>query len=286
MADDLTKFEAKVRAEWMDPETAAAWRKWHGQSVYYWQELTDALFEIAQLAPGQRVLDLASGTGDPALSIAQLVMPDGHVVITDISPQMTDIARENAEEVGVENVSFDVVDAHTMPYPDATFERVTCRLGVMFFWDCRKALGELRRVLKPGGVASFIAWGPAEQNEYMRTALGPFKRRSPMPTPAPGTPQPYRFAAPGSLGAELRAAGFSQVKEEARTVKLSWPGPPAELWERMYEISAPMRPYLNSFTPEVRAEAVKEVIEGFTAFYNGSEVVTHAPIVMASAVKE
>lgn len=285
MSDDLKKFEAKVRTEWMDPETAAAWRKWHDKSVRYWQELSEALFEVAQLAPGQRVLDLASGTGDPALAIARRVAPGGHVVITDIAPQMTDIARENAERAGLTNVSFDVVDAHTMPFADATFDRVTCRLGVMFFWDCRKALGELRRVLKPGGVASFIAWGPVEQNDYARTALGPFKRRQPMPTPAPGTPQPYRFSAPGSLSAELRGAGFSQVKEEARTVKLPWPGPPAELWERMYEISAPNRPYFNSFTPEVRAEAVKEVVAGFQQYFDGREVITSAPIVMASAVR-
>lgn len=285
MSDDLKKFEAKVRAEWMDAETAAAWRKWHDKSVRLWQELNDALFEVAQLAPGQRVLDLASGTGDPALAIAQRVAPGGHVVITDIAPQMTEIARENAARAGAGNVSFHVVDAHGMPFPDASFDRVTCRLGVMFFWDCGKALGELRRVLKPGGVAAFICWGPLEHNEYARTALGAFKKRSPMPVPAPGTPQPYRFCAPGSLSAELNAAGFRQVRETTRLVKLRWPGPPEELWQRQYEISAPMRPYFNSFTPEVRAEAAKEVVAGFAKFHNGREVVTQAPIVIASAVK-
>jgi len=285
MSDDLKKFEAKVRSEWMDPETAASWRKWHDKSVRLWEDLTEALFVVAKLAPGQRVLDLASGTGDPALTIAQKVAPGGHVVITDISPQMTDIARENAAKSGIKNVSFDVVDAHTLPYPDASFDRITCRLGVMFFWDCGKALGELRRVLKPGGVAAFIAWGPVEQNEYARTSLGPFKKRSPMPTMAPGTPHPYRFQTPGSLSAELKAAGFQQVLEETRMIRLRWPGPPAELWQRQYEISAPSRPYFNSFTPEVRNEAVKEVVEGFSKFYNGTEVVTRAPIVIASAVR-
>jgi SAM-dependent methyltransferase len=285
MSGDHQKFEAKVRAEWMDPATAEAWRKWHDKSVRYWQELTDALFEVARLQPGQCVLDLASGTGDPAIVIAQRVAPGGRVVITDIAPQMTDIARENAATAGVTNVSFDVMDAHTMPYPDASFDRVTCRLGVMFFWDCGKALGEIRRVLKPGGVASFIAWGPAEQNEYVRTAMGPFKRRAPMPPSAPGTPEPDRFARPGSLSAELRAAGFQQVHEAAQTVKLSWPGRPAELWQRMYEIAAPMRPYFNSFAAEVRDEAVKEVIAGFTNYSDGREVVFRAPIVVASAVK-
>ncbi len=154
------------------------------------------------------------------------------MAITDIAPQMTDIARENAERAGLKNVSFDVVDAHTMPFPDATFDRVTCRLGVMFFWDCPKALGEIRRVLKPGGVASFIAWGPVEQNEYARTAMGPFKKRQPMPTPAPGTPQPYRFSAPDSLSvrAAWRRILAGEERTRARREGCPGPGPPAELW--------------------------------------------------------
>lgn len=285
MSDDLTKFEAKVKAEWMDDATAQAWRKWHDKSVHFWLELTDAMFDVAKLQPGQRVLDLASGTGDPAVMIAGRVAPNGHVVITDLAPQMVDIARENAAKTGLKNVSFEVVDAHTMPFPDASFDRVTCRLGVMFFWDCQRALREVRRVLKPGGLAAFIAWGPGEQNDYMRTVLGPFKKRQPMPTPVPGAPQPYRFGTPGSLGAELKAAGFSQIHEETRILKLAWPGPPAELWQRMYEISAPMRPYLNSFSVEVRNDAVKEVVAGLSKYFNGREVVTLAPVVIASAVK-
>ncbi len=70
-SDDLKEIRSEgPDKEWMDPETAAAWRKWHDKSVRYWQELSEALFDVAQLAPGQRVLDLASGTGDPALAIA------------------------------------------------------------------------------------------------------------------------------------------------------------------------------------------------------------------------
>jgi SAM-dependent methyltransferase len=183
------------------------------------------------------------------------------------------------------NLSFDVVDAHSLPYSDAAFDRVTCRLGVMFFWDCVRALTEIRRVLKPGGVASFIAWGPAEENEFMRTTLGPFKKRQPMPAPPPNAPQPYRFGTPGSLSAELRAAGFTQLREESRTVRLTWPGSPEELWTRTYEISAPMRPYFNSFTVDVRAEAVREVIAGLARYSDGREVSTRAPIVIAAATK-
>lgn len=285
MSTDTPAFEKKVRTEWIDDATAAAWRKWHDKSVTLWRELTDAMTTAARLTPGQRVLDLASGTGDPALTLAEQVGPSGHVVITDLSAQMLEIARDNAARAGVCNVTFDVVDAHALPYPDASFDCVTCRLGVMYFWNCGHALQEIRRVLKPGGVAVFVAWGPVEQNEYMRAAMGPFKKRQPPPSPPPGSPQPYRFGTPGSLSAELKAAHFSSVTEETRTVRMNWPGTPAELWTRLYEVSAPMRPYFNSFTPEVREQAIQEAIAGLSPYFDGSQVATRAAIVIATAVK-
>ena len=101
----------------------------------------------------------------------------------------------------------------------------------------------------------------------------------------PDAPQPYRFGAPGSLSVELRAAGFSTVLEETRTVCMNWPGPPDELWTRLYEVSAPMRPSFNRFAPDVRAEAVQEAIAGLAKFFDGREVKTRATIVVAAAVK-
>src|SRR5258708_1373560 len=120
MSTDTAKFEAKVRTEWMDAGTAAAWHRWHDKSVRFWQEFTDAILEAARLEAGQRVLDLASGTGDPAIDVAQRVGPAGNVVVTDLAPQMLDIARANTARAGLRNVAFEVVDAHSMPFADAT----------------------------------------------------------------------------------------------------------------------------------------------------------------------
>ena len=269
----------------MDDATAAAWRKWHDKSVQFWEDLTRVLVHAAQLQPGQRVLDLASGTGDPAMTLAECVGPTGHVVVTDLAPQMLEIARENALKTGLRNLTFEVVDAHALPYADASFDRVTCRLGVMFFWNCGQALREIRRVLKPGGLAAFVAWGPLEDNEYMRAALGPFQRRQPPPAVPNGAPHPQRFAVPGSLSEELRGAGFAKVNEETRKVRVIWPGTPDELWTRLYEVSAPMRPYFNSFPAEVQNQARREAILELSEYYDGHDVTTRAAIVVAVAVK-
>jgi SAM-dependent methyltransferase len=274
------QMEAKVRAEWLDDTTCAAWRRWHDKSVHFWRELNAALFAHAALAPGQRVLDLAGGTGDPGLEIARRVAP-GEVVITDFAPPMVEIARDFAARDGVANVTCVTADAHALPFPDASFDRVTCRLGIMFFWDSAKALAEIRRVLRPGGRAVFLVWGPPEQNEFIHLLTGPFKKRR----PPPGVSQQFRYAPTGLLGGELRAAGFRNVLEESRTVRIAWPGPPEELWRRQYEVSAPMRPYFNSFSETERAECIAEVVAGLRTRYDGSGIPANAPIIVGAGEK-
>lgn len=285
MTGDSAAFEAQVRAEWVDPTTADAWRRWHDKSVSFWQELTQALLLAARLEPGQHVLDVAGGAGDPALSVARAVGPAGRVVLTDLSGPIIEVARTHARRAGLENTTCTVADCHALPFAEAAFDRVTCRLGVMYFWDLAGALGEIRRVLKPGGIAAFIAWGAWEENEYMSAALGGFRRRRPPPVPPPNAPHPYRFSAPGSLGAELRAAGFRAVHEETQTVRMVWPGPPAELWKRFYEVSSSMRPYLETFSPEERAAAAAEAIAGFAGLYDAREITATSTIVVATAVR-
>jgi len=271
------QIEAKVRAEWLDDATCAAWWRWHDKSVYFWRELNAALLAHAALAPGKRVLDLAGGTGDPGLEIARRVAP-GEVVITDFAPQMVEIARGFAARDGLTNVTCTTADAHALPFPDAAFDVVTCRLGIMFFWDSARALAEVRRVLRPGGRAVFLVWGSPEQNEFIRLVTGPFKKRC----PPPGVSQQFSYAAPGKLGGELRAAGFASVVEETRTVRISWPGTPEELWQRQYEVSAPMRPYFDSFSGHERAECVAEVIEGLRGHHDGREIPLRVPIIVGA----
>ncbi len=83
----------------------------------------------------------------------------------------------------------------------------------------------------------------------------------------------------------MRGAKFSGVTEETRTVGLNWPGSPEELWTRLYEISAPMRPYFDSFAPGIRAEAIQEVVAGFAKFSRGREISMRTTIILAAAFK-
>ena len=274
-----------VREEWTASSTIEAWRRWYDKMVIQTRPLTQAILDLAELKPGLRVLDLASGTGEPALSIAKGIAPDGHVTATDLSPELLQIAEQNAQQMGLSNISFQQADVHQLPFADESFDRATCRVGVMYFWDCQRALKEILRALKPNGVAAFVAWGPAEQSPFVTFFLGPFMKRKALPELPPDAPHPMRFAAPGSLSSELSRAGFRSVVEETRIGELAWPGPPKELWQHVYEIAVPMQPYFDSFSVEERESAIGEVIAEFNKHWDGTYTRAQGAINIASGIR-
>jgi len=143
---------------WNWSECAAAWRRWHPILTEWWQGVTNLLIAWTEPEPGMRVLDLASGTGEPALTLAARIEPGGTVTATDVIPAMVEIAAENAARRGITSMHFQEADAGALPFPDASFDRVTCRFGVMYFPDVPRALREVLRVLRPGGRATFAVW--------------------------------------------------------------------------------------------------------------------------------
>ncbi len=279
------QFKEQVRQEWTDPATIAAWRKWHPKFVIQSSAATEAIVQAAQVKPGMRVLDLASGTGEPALALAKAVGSDGHVTATDLGPGMITIAEENAQEAGLVNMTFRQADAHSLPFSDRTFDRVTCRFGVMYFAAHGQALREIYRVLKPGGRVALAAWGPLEQNPYFLSALSPFLQHVKVPPPPPGAPQPFKFAQSGTLSMELRDAGFQQVQEEFRSIPWPWPGPPEELWQHFREVAVPFHPIIEGLAPEQLEQAIGEVVAANRRYYDGRQVNYPGVIVVASGMR-
>ena len=112
----IEMFRDKLRQEWTDEQTVAAWRKWHRPMTEFTREVTSAVLEAAQLRPGMQVLDLASGVGDPALSIAEVVGPSGHVTATDLGPGMIAFAEELAKKKGSGTSSFALRMSRPFPF--------------------------------------------------------------------------------------------------------------------------------------------------------------------------
>jgi SAM-dependent methyltransferase len=273
--------------DWNWAERAAAWRRWHPILTEWWRSLTDLIVEWGDIRPGMAVLDLASGTGEPALTIAPLVGPEGSVTATDVIPEMVAIAADHAAEAGRTNMHFREADAEALPFADASFDRVTCRLGVMYFLDVPRALREVRRVLRPGGRAVFVTWGPQEHIDYLTSTLGVLLRYQdvPPPAPAPDAPHPLRFARSGSLSAALREAGLTEVREETPIVPLPWPGTPEEFLGYIRSDMVTFDTLLLRIAPERREAALDEVFTSVRAYDDGECVQFNAAIVVASAIR-
>jgi SAM-dependent methyltransferase len=279
-------FRERLREEWTGDKTVAAWRKWQAQIAVFTRGATEAILEAAQLRPGLRVLDLACGVGDPALSIAEEVAPSGRVTATDFGPGMMSLAEELARKKGLTNIEFREANAEALPFADATYDRLTCRFGIMFFPDLGKALRECLRVLKPGGRAAFVAWGKREQ-PFAGTTAGIVMKHLPAPPPPPDPDGPslFMFGERGRLRRSLEAAGFTNVHEEERIVAGRWADSLEQYWVQFTEVAAPFRPLLDQLTPEKREQARAESIAALKKFWNGKELNMPLEIVIGSGTR-
>ena len=270
---------------WNWSERAAKWRRWHPILTEWWQGVSDLLIGWTAPEPGMNVLDLASGTGEPALSLAPRVGPRGTVTATDVILEMVEIVRENAAQQGITNIRFEQADAGALPFPDTSFDRVTCRFGVMYFPAVPQALREVRRVLRPGGRAVFAVWGPLEQIDYLTSTLSVLLRNhpSPPPPPDPDAPHPLKFARAGTLSAALRAAGFTDVREETQIVPLPWPGTPEEFLGYIRSDLITFDTLLGQIPQARQAAVLDEIFMRIRQYDDGEYVQFTAAIVVASA---
>ncbi|MGA2200730.1 MAG: methyltransferase domain-containing protein [Terriglobales bacterium] len=268
-------------APWGSSFRLVAAEKWKAKSAAMGNAVTAALVEYSRPLPDMRVVDLASGTGEPAISLAQRVGPQGSVTAVDQSSELLDIAAERARNKKLSNFTIQQADAHHLPFAGQSFDLATCRFGVMFFSDAERALAELRRVLKPGARACFVAWGPMEQ-PYWQTTMKIVHRHVGGAMLQPGGADLFRFSVPGSLSKALSASGFHEVEESTQHLPWTWPGDAEEVFEYAWAVAAPFRPMLERVRveewPVIRAEATA-AIERYRV---GDEIRFGADVVLAS----
>ncbi len=266
---------------WGSSFRLTASEKWRAKSAAMGADVTHALVEYSRPVPGMQVLDLASGTGEPAISLASLIAPDGHVTALDLSTDLLKIARRRAQQRGLDNFAAHNADAHMLPFRDDSFDLITSRFGVMFLGG--DALTEALRVLKRGARACFAAWGPFEQ-PYWSSTMG-IVHRHVGGAIVPADHDPFRYSQAGSLSAALRHAGFVEVEETIRTLPWTWNGSAEDVWEYAKTVATPFRPMLDRVRPEQWPEINEEVHSAVCRFRDGDAIKFGAAIVLASGKK-
>lgn len=247
-------------------ETLAAWET----SSQYWNKyqtiiaqmfapLTRALIEAAAIAPGQTVLDIGGGSGEPSLTIAKLIAPKGSVSYTDPSAGMVQSARDAAQRRNLTNIEFHQASAEKLPFSSASFDVAVSRLSAMFFSDMSAGLREVLRVVKPNGAAVFLVWAEREANPFFSVVtevLDQFVPAEPEDEDAPGA---FRFAPPGKLAKLLKEVGATSIGEQAVDFNIEAPVNIEQFWDLRTEMSDTFRNKLAKLEPS-KVELLRQAV--------------------------
>lgn len=244
---------------------APGWKKWDDFVMTMNRPAGEGIIRQLNLKETDVVLDVATGTGEPGLSIAAIVKK-GKVIGSDISPVMLAVAQENALKKGITNFETLETDVTQMAFPDGTFDAISCRFGFMFFPDMLMAATEMVRVLKPGGRLATTVWGPPANNFWITSFMGPIMKNMQLPQPPAGSPGMFRCANTDQMIDLFQQAGLKNISQKEINGKLE-----SEsfdfLWTYMNEIAAPVVMGLSKADDAMKAKIKQEIAEGIKQKY-------------------
>lgn len=223
-AVDPQKFKSMQRQNW--DSVAAGWKEWWKVIEEHGQVVSDRLVELAGIKQGSRVLDLATGIGEPAVTAARKVGPTGKVTAIDLSPGMIAIGKERAKEAGLSSIiEFQEGDAESVHLSSSSFDAITCRFGLMFMPDVVGALKNMREALAPDGRIAAAVWSSVEKVPAFRLAFEIVMKETGASPPAPGSPGPFSLADIVALRKKFEQAGLNDIKIETGTVNFKFESP-------------------------------------------------------------
>ena len=207
---------------------AAGWQTWWETIERGAQKVSDKIVELAEIKAGDKVLDIATGIGEPAVTGARKVMPNGKVIAIDISPQMLAIAKTRTASLGLDGImEFRESDGEKIDLPDQTakFDAVLSRFGLMFFPNLPSALVKIRHLLITNGRLSAAVWSTPSKVPLIDLASGTVRKQINAPPPPPGTPGPFALADAETLKQLFSQAGFKDIKVDTFQITFEFDSP-------------------------------------------------------------
>jgi len=266
-------------------ESAQYWTR-HSDTIHQmFAPLTRALIDRAGIRKGQIVLDVAGGAGEPSLTIAETVGPEGSVTCTDAVAEMVEAARAEAQKRGVTNVQFRQCVADSLPFGDNSFDVVVSRLGVMFFPDSLAAMREMLRVLKPNGKLAFAVWGKSDLNPFCYLVTRVMDQHGESPAADPDAPNAFRFAEQGTLASVMTQAGAIDVEESVVTFDIEAPISAPQFWAIRSQTSDTLREKLAKLSADEQAQVATEIAQAVEEFFPANQMKFPAQMIIATGNK-
>ncbi|MGI8581266.1 MAG: class I SAM-dependent methyltransferase [Chitinophagaceae bacterium] len=255
MEPQLTEIREQQKATWN--KFSPGWKKWDDFTMKFLQPMGDAIITELNIKEDDVVLDVASGTGEPGLSIAAMAKK-GKVTGTDVADQMLVIAKENAESRQLKNYETKTCDVCELPFDENMFDKISCRMGFMFFPDMQLASDEMFRVLKTGGKMATSVWAGPENNVWVTSIMGVINKNMQIPPPPPGAPGMFRCAAPGFIKSLMERSGFKNINEKLISGKVVYDDF-NNFWQMMNEVAAPVVGALSKADDNMKLKIKNEV---------------------------
>lgn len=273
MAMDPDTYRQQSRETW--GQMAAGWEARREWLMEVTAPVNDWLARMADAQPGQTLLELAAGTGDLGLRLAQRVGESGRVISTDFAPQMVDVAKRNGAARGLANVEYRVLDAERMDLDDDSVDGVVCRFGYMLMADPAAALKETRRVLRGGGPLCFAVWRTPDLNPWAAVPAMTLVQRGHIPPPEPGAPGIFALGDPDRTRGLVRAAGFGEPELEEIAFAFRY-ADYDDFWDAILRLAGPLARAIEAL-PDDERQATREAIEQNVAPFRGEDGSYTAP---------
>jgi ubiquinone/menaquinone biosynthesis C-methylase UbiE len=268
MQIDPNQFKESQRQSW--DSVSQGWHKWWKTIENGAQNVSKRLVELAHIKPGDNILDIATGIGEPAITGARQVGSNGHVMATDLSPQMLSIAKQRAASLGLENIiEFKEGDAEAIDLPPSSFDAVLCRWGLMFLPNLSGALSNIHRTLVPDGYLAAAVWATPDKVPFLGLAINTVRSETRAPPPPPGTPGPFSLADENQLRNSLIEIGFKDVHTEHLNTVFEFDSA-QDYTQFQKELTAPIITMLANETKSRQDEIWNKVTDGIKRYSDDS----------------
>jgi SAM-dependent methyltransferase len=277
---DPVDFREAQHMHW--DSAAVGWKEWSSFNDRADGHISQRLVELAGVQSGSRVLDVAAGYGEPALTAARKAGPEGRILATDISAQMLAFGRERAAAAGLGNVEFMESDASSLDFPPASFDAAVSRWGIIFEPDAEAVAGRIRGFLKPGARIAISSWGEPDQVPFLSIPMRTTMKRLDVPPPPPGTPGPLSRPTPAALGGLLEGSGFSKVAVEQDEVTFEFDSP-EHFTAYIRAIAAPIRAMIERYAGEAQEESWDAITQAAAHAGGGSKRLSFSNVVLLAS---